>query len=674
MKRIYYITIFVILLFVSCSVWASGDADSLYYSKFLDSGSSVTSTEGESLLVDSIKKDPFPFNEAALIDLIRSGDNPSTIKAISIYYAKRYELHERIETLLYSRLVEWEEWDYLYSFIESLEPDGNWSGNREAYGLLAKVNIEIRDGDTQLINFIINRPYHEVHELLSNTISDKPQLQRVMSEQLILWLNARVALNSKNWPLTEEIISQIDWSNIDLLDSPYTYLDLRRWAATNSRVVNEILPVVYNTNNSISDRANFGLYVSLASISRANKSYNEAYKNWGIAIEYSEFWDETLFDPSVSTLDELLWYQLEAAYDISTTQFLTQLEISMRKWENGYYFDDLLESILAKLIRERNWSTIYSLRAKLVQFGDSYSAVRYSWISARASHWGYISITETEKNDLYSYCRQHAGDSYYGFMSGATLSEWMNRDEHSVQGIYDSLIILLLDRGYSDKAAWWGYVERANSSIEVQRMLANSLYDEDQYRRAINLILGYSRYHNWQFEAEDLPVVYPYPYKEFIDYYAEENDLPIPLFCGLIRIESAFDKHAVSYAGAVGLTQLMPATAAEWAEKLDIENPDSEDPETSIEIGTRFIRWLRERAAVDNWGDVLIGYNAGPGNLRNWKESNGDLPDELFWESVPSKQARNYVRKVFSAGAYYDYLYYGGETIKFRDSFYLFEE
>ncbi|NNM77991.1 lytic transglycosylase domain-containing protein [Sphingomonas sp. ID1715] len=83
--------------------------------------------------------------------------------------------------------------------------------------------------------------------------------------------------------------------------------------------------------------------------------------------------------------------------------------------------------------------------------------------------------------------------------------------------------------------------------------------------------------------------------------------LPIGLFDALIATESAYSPWAVSRAGAAGLAQLMPATAAE----MGIVN--RLDPLQSIEGGARYLRRM-----LDRFGSIslaLAAYNAGPGSV-----------------------------------------------------------
>jgi soluble lytic murein transglycosylase-like protein len=117
------------------------------------------------------------------------------------------------------------------------------------------------------------------------------------------------------------------------------------------------------------------------------------------------------------------------------------------------------------------------------------------------------------------------------------------------------------------------------------------------------------------------------PFAAEISAAAARNGVDPNLLTGLIRAESNFDPSAGSPAGAQGLTQLMPGTAA----SLGVTNPL--DPVQSIEGGAKYLRQQLDRFG----GDVtkaLAAYNAGPGAV------------ERFNGVPPYEETQNYVRRV----------------------------
>jgi soluble lytic murein transglycosylase-like protein len=123
-------------------------------------------------------------------------------------------------------------------------------------------------------------------------------------------------------------------------------------------------------------------------------------------------------------------------------------------------------------------------------------------------------------------------------------------------------------------------------------------------------------------------------YDAMIQSAAQANGIDPSLLKGLIRQESGFDPTARSGAGATGLTQLMPSTAA----GLGVTDPT--DPQQSIDAGARYLRQQLDAFGGDE-KLALAAYNAGAGAVRKY----GGIP--------PYAETQSYVTKVLGyAGEY----------------------
>jgi len=119
------------------------------------------------------------------------------------------------------------------------------------------------------------------------------------------------------------------------------------------------------------------------------------------------------------------------------------------------------------------------------------------------------------------------------------------------------------------------------------------------------------------------------------------------------RQESAFDREAVSAAGAKGLMQLMPATAKHMAQTAGLPySPDrlTTDASYNVTLGRQYLDTL----LTDFGGSYILSvaaYNAGPARVRQWLRDFGDPRtneiDAVDWvESIPFGETRNYVQRV----------------------------
>ena len=117
-------------------------------------------------------------------------------------------------------------------------------------------------------------------------------------------------------------------------------------------------------------------------------------------------------------------------------------------------------------------------------------------------------------------------------------------------------------------------------------------------------------------------------YDPMVERLGREAGVPPALVKAVIRAESAFNPGAVSHKGAMGLMQLMPATARSLGVK------DAFAAEQNIAGGARYLRTLRER--FGSWTMALAAYNAGPEAVTKF----GGIP--------PYRETQKYVRRVMT--------------------------
>ena len=132
------------------------------------------------------------------------------------------------------------------------------------------------------------------------------------------------------------------------------------------------------------------------------------------------------------------------------------------------------------------------------------------------------------------------------------------------------------------------------------------------------------------------------------------------LIAAIIREESQYDVKAVSRVGAIGLMQVMPATANTVAQRVGLPalgREDLFDQETNIRIGVHYVEQLLEQFS-GNLVYTIASYNAGPLAVGNWiAQYRGQGQDE-FVELIPYQETRQYVKRVLRS--YREYVRLGG--------------
>ena len=134
---------------------------------------------------------------------------------------------------------------------------------------------------------------------------------------------------------------------------------------------------------------------------------------------------------------------------------------------------------------------------------------------------------------------------------------------------------------------------------------------------------------------------FPIKYKSEVLEYASEYSLEPSLVFAIVKTESSFNPKAESKSGAIGLMQLMPKTAKWVAEKLNINNYQTDllyNPQINIRLGCYYLRYLLDKFGVLE--TALACYNAGEGAMANYINSNNNVID------YPFKETAKYVLKV----------------------------
>ncbi|WII72321.1 transglycosylase SLT domain-containing protein [Bdellovibrio sp. 22V] len=218
--------------------------------------------------------------------------------------------------------------------------------------------------------------------------------------------------------------------------------------------------------------------------------------------------------------------------------------------------------------------------------------------------------------------------------------------------------------GEYEWARWDLYdIERKTSNREYLRTLMSEYntaghFNRSSYIAQINFG-GQRAAHGLEGIRYLWEFAYPKAYSEFVNKYTKKFDVPQELVWGIMRAETNYRRDAISPVGALGLMQVMPFTGHKVATLLgekDFKSPMLLQPETSVKIGSRYLKRLMDRFE-NTIPLVAAGYNAGPHRVKNWLVSFGNLETDEFVEHIPFLETRNYVKRVVSNAYIYSQLY-----------------
>lgn len=132
------------------------------------------------------------------------------------------------------------------------------------------------------------------------------------------------------------------------------------------------------------------------------------------------------------------------------------------------------------------------------------------------------------------------------------------------------------------------------------------------------------------------------------------------LALAVTRQESGFNAAAVSPSGALGLMQLLPATAREVAGKMSltfVQDKLTRDPQYNVVLGSQYLAQMLQRFG-GSYEIALAAYNAGPNRVARWLDTMGDPRagkiDMVDWiEMIPLRETRNYVQRIMEGVGVY---------------------
>ena len=300
---------------------------------------------------------------------------------------------------------------------------------------------------------------------------------------------------------------------------------------------------------------------------------------------------------------------------------------------------------------DADWKAVSQLVTKLPK--DEQTSERWSyWSAVAASHQ---QLPYRDQLETLSHTR-----SFYGFLASELLNkpfslnhagaEFTDKEAEAIakRPAFQRISELYkLGRDYDARSEW--NTATAKMSRHEQYISSHIVQDWGWYQQAI---IGAARSKYWN----DIELRFPNPYQNYFTVSAPKNGISPYWAAAITRQESALLPTARSRVGARGLMQLMPATARHTAKAHDIslQNLDAlYEPATNISLGTAYLGDMFSRFD-NNMIYATAAYNAGPHRVNRWLAARGNQPIDIWIETIPYNETRNYVQNVVAYMAIYE--------------------
>ncbi|AMA45452.1 transglycosylase SLT domain-containing protein [Pseudomonas alabamensis] len=316
--------------------------------------------------------------------------------------------------------------------------------------------------------------------------------------------------------------------------------------------------------------------------------------------------------------------------DDTVTEWRLRLLLRLGRWDDAHALTQRLPASLATTSRWRYWQarTLELAQPKNPQVPRLYKAV-------------------ADERDFYGFlAAERAHTPYQLNHKPLVLSPQLKQKVRTTPGIERALEFHARGQIVDGRREWYHVSRHFNRDEMVAQ--ARLAYDMRWYFPAIRTI-SLAKY--W----DDLDIRFPMAYRDTLVREAKVRGLHPSWVFAITRQESAFMEDARSGVGASGLMQLMPATAKETARKFDIPLASPAqvlNPEKNIQLGAAYLSQVHGQF---NGNRVLASaaYNAGPGRVRQWLKGAKHLSFDVWVESIPFDETRQYVQNVLSYSVIY---------------------
>ncbi|MDU9390317.1 transglycosylase SLT domain-containing protein [Pseudomonas sp. zfem002] len=316
--------------------------------------------------------------------------------------------------------------------------------------------------------------------------------------------------------------------------------------------------------------------------------------------------------------------------DNTVSEWRMRLLLRLGRWEEAYELSKRLPQDLASTNRWRYWQ---ARSLELAQPQNPQIPLLYKTVARERDFYGFLAADRTQT-------------PYQLNNKPLVISQQLMNKVRNAPGVRRALEFHARGQIVEGRREWY-HVSRHFSRDEMVAQ-ARIAYDLRWYFPAIRTI---SQAQYW----DDLDIRFPMAHRDTLVREAKVRGLHSSWVFAITRQESAFMDDARSSVGASGLMQLMPATAKETARKFSIPLASPAqvlNPDKNIQLGAAYLSQVHGQF---NGNRVLASaaYNAGPGRVRQWLRGADHLSFDVWVESIPFDETRQYVQNVLSYAVIY---------------------
>lgn len=331
----------------------------------------------------------------------------------------------------------------------------------------------------------------------------------------------------------------------------------------------------------------------------------------------------------------------------------------LNKVNKKYYTNALLDLEIRYTIAHKNWQKLITL----IDNAKNKDELQLKYWQARA----YEALgNEDRAKEIYLDVSMHR--NYYGFLASQKLKKKLHYNDEEVIPSKTTLAI------YKPIIEQIKQLYSSNKILQASRLINDFSSELDKKERSA-LAYWIAKELSWNGKSiyicntkelfNQLALRFPIPHKKIINENAKRRNISLPLIYAIIRQESAFFEKIVSSAGANGLMQIMPTTARIVAKQAKIPYKNHKElmiPSKNISIGAAYLQQLANRFS-DNPILMIAAYNAGPKQVNYWLETNPNQDMDIWIETIPWTETRNYIKNVIAFYAIYQYRLYNKSSL-----------